>query len=701
MSDNEQANASESRIATPDQGEGEGAPTVATVGAVLAVDVGSLYTRAALFDVIGEEYRFVARSSAFTTAEAPHSDVTAGVYNAVRELEQATGRHLTDGTRLLMPQRRDSSGIDLFIATSSAAPALRLVTAAVSSDISGESAVRAAQSIYSQMVSRITLDEGIQKIPAEDEGVLSTAAVAWLQEETDKLLALPPDVVLLAGGIDNGPVAPLIRLARVVSTAAREQGSRAERAARVGRTAPGMPTVVFAGNATALGTVTEAMAPVSDIRSVPNLRPNLQSEQTAPAEAALSEMYRDRQLPQIPGAAVLSRWIEGPIVPTVESERLIARYLYAHYGRETMLVDVGATSTSLFLAGVRQDQAVVLGDIGLAYGLGNLLAERGAENILHWLPFEMSHEELTDWVLNKVIRPLALPQTARDLAIEQALAREAIVGAATALRVQSQGSRPKMNWPEYGVPSGARSKNQEGSGQEPRYDLLIGTGGLLAHTPRPGQAALLMLDALQPTAESLGSVELAVDTTMLVAPIGNLARHHPAAAAYIFDRDCLVWLGSTIVLHGRPPESSAGGVTVTVERQQGGTETVEVPYGSIQVVPLRPDQRAALTVKPTTGLWVGTAEPGKTLKTQPGQEVKGGLVGLMIDARGRPLHLPTDPDARRSTVRRWWAAFDAIPAGENFQTGPFTAAPQYDSQNISGQLDTAEDVVISDPGFPA
>src|SRR5437868_1335440 len=110
----------------------QGAPTVATVGAVLAVDIGSLNTRGALFDVVGDEYRFVARSSAITTAEAPHSDVTAGVYNAIKELEQSTGRHLTDGTRLLMPQRRDGSGIDLFIATSSAAPALKMVTAAVS-----------------------------------------------------------------------------------------------------------------------------------------------------------------------------------------------------------------------------------------------------------------------------------------------------------------------------------------------------------------------------------------------------------------------------------------------------------------------------------------------------------------------------------------------------------------------------------------
>ncbi|HYP21848.1 MAG TPA: hypothetical protein VEY08_17390, partial [Chloroflexia bacterium] len=56
----------------------------------------------------------------------------------------------------------------------------------------------------------------------------------------------------------------------------------------------------------------------------------------------------------------------------------------------------------------------------------------------------------------------------------------------------------------------------------------------------------------------------------------------------------------------------------------------------------------------------GSGEPGKALKTQPGQEVKGGLVGLIIDARGRPLDLPEDGTVRRTLIRGWLAAMDAI-----------------------------------------
>jgi len=282
---------------------------------------------------------------------------------------------------------------------------------------------------------------------------------------------------------------------------------------------------------------------------------------------------------------------------------------------------------------------VVLGDIGLAYGMGNLLAERGAQNVLRWLPFEMAAEDLTDWALNKVIRPLYLPQTGRDLAIEHAFAREALAAASAALQSYN-------------------------GGRSPRYDLLVGTGGCLANVPRPGQAALMLLDALQPTAEGLGSVELAIDTTLLIPPLGNLARHQPAMAAAVFDRDCLVWLGTAIVVRGTleagQSSAAAPAVTVTIDRKGGEQQTVEVPYGEIAVVPLRSDQRAALTVKPHHSFSVGGGAPGTPLKTPSGQEVKGGLVGLVIDARGRPLRFSSNAPHRYVAVRRWLAALDAV-----------------------------------------
>jgi hypothetical protein len=210
-------------------------------------------------------------------------------------------------------------------------------------------------------------------------------------------------------------------------------------------------------------------------------------------------------------------------------------------------------------------------------------------------------------------------------------------------------------------------------------------------------------------------VELAVDGTLLVPALGNLARHQLGAASYIFDRDCLQWLGTAIVPIGQPADGrrSATGegptaVTVTMERQKGETVTVEVAYGTITVVALRPDQRAALTVKPAAGFSVGGGEPGKALKTERGQEVKGGLVGLIIDARGRPIQLPADPNARRNALHKWWSALDAIPSGETFLTSaldsgslPGMQEPEPINQNSDGKSGESDSQSESQSPTPA
>ena len=63
----------------PSDAPKEGAPTVATVGAVLAVDIGSLHTRATLFDVKGDEYRYIERAAAPKTYGARMNYVHEGV----------------------------------------------------------------------------------------------------------------------------------------------------------------------------------------------------------------------------------------------------------------------------------------------------------------------------------------------------------------------------------------------------------------------------------------------------------------------------------------------------------------------------------------------------------------------------------------------------------------------------------------------
>ena len=67
------------------------------INTILATDCGSTTTKAILIEKRGEEYRLIARGEAPTTVEAPFEDVTRGVLNAVRELEELTGKKILEG----------------------------------------------------------------------------------------------------------------------------------------------------------------------------------------------------------------------------------------------------------------------------------------------------------------------------------------------------------------------------------------------------------------------------------------------------------------------------------------------------------------------------------------------------------------------------------------------------------------------------
>ena len=102
----------------------------------------------------------------------------------------------------------------------------------------------------------------------------------------------------------------------------------------------------------------------------------------------------------------------------------------------------------------------------------------------------------------------------------------------------------------------------------------------------------------------------------------------------------------------------------------GPPVVTEVPYGSLAVVPLLPGERAALTLWPDQGLDIGV---GVGNAATPRFEIEGGAVGVIVDARGRPLELPTDADRRQARLLDWFQSTGAHPPLA-FVTAPETEA---------------------------
>ena len=104
---------------------------------VLATDCGSTTTKAILIELVGDSYRLVVRGEAPTTVEAPFEDVTRGVLNAIREVEEVADRKILDGERIITLQE-GNVGVDLYLSTSSAGGGLQMGQVIGATDRRGE-----------------------------------------------------------------------------------------------------------------------------------------------------------------------------------------------------------------------------------------------------------------------------------------------------------------------------------------------------------------------------------------------------------------------------------------------------------------------------------------------------------------------------------------------------------------------------------
>jgi hypothetical protein len=125
---------------------------------LLAIDVGSVNTRASLFDVVDGRYRLVATGRAGSTAGGPLFDVSEGVRQALEQVQSVTGRRLVDESEaLIMPASGGGAGVDVFVASASAGPRARTLLVGLMPGVSLESARRMASSCYLEVAGELGL----------------------------------------------------------------------------------------------------------------------------------------------------------------------------------------------------------------------------------------------------------------------------------------------------------------------------------------------------------------------------------------------------------------------------------------------------------------------------------------------------------------------------------------------------------------
>jgi len=597
------------------------------INVILATDCGSTTTKAILIEKINGQYRLTARGEAPTTVEAPAEDVTRGVINSIAEIEDITGKTFIKDDKLIVPRESDK-GADIYVSTSSAGGGLQMMVAGVVKQMSAESAERAALG-----AGAIVMD------------VLATNDKRRLFQRIERIRNLRPDMILISGGTDGGTVRHVVSQAEVIAAADPKPRFG------IGYELP----VIFAGNIKARDAVKETLNEKTALQIVDNLRPTLENENLKPARDAIHDIFLEHVMQHAPGYKKLMAWTSAPIMPTPGAVGDIMQLIAKREGIQVVGTDIGGATTddfSVFRADKDDPESpfvfnrTVSANLGMSYSISNVVSEAGIPNIMRWVSFDVDERILRNSIRNKMIRPTTIPQGLNGLIIEQAICREALRLAFIQHKQMAVGLRGIQKQSSIGDAFSQKSSD-ETLVDMIGLDLIVGSGGVLSHAPRRNQSALMMIDGFAPE----GITNLAVDSIFMMPHLGVLSQINEDAAIEVFEKDCLIYLGAVVAPVGIAPY---GKPCMTVEIHGKGRWDLKV--GEMKLIPATHDEEFEITIIPNKKFDIGGGK-GKTIE----RKVKGGTVGIILDARCRPIILPEDHNERITALQSWNKELDIYP----------------------------------------
>jgi hypothetical protein len=410
--------------------------------------------------------------------------------------------------------------------------------------------------------------------------------------------------------------------------------------------------IVYCGNNDAKKYISDILSKNFALTIVDNIRPVLEVENTEPARRAVHELFMEHVMSHAPGYDKLMKWVDVDIMPTPAGEGMAIQLIAKNYNADTIGVGLGGATTNVYSIFDGRFVRSVSANLGMSYSICNVLKEAKINNIMRWIPYDMDETDLRNRLRNKMIRPTTIPHTLKELIMEHAVAREAIRLGLNHHR--SIASRLKGTRGEVSFDKGILSKEVE---LESYVDMMkvkyiAGTGGLLSHAPRRIQSLVLLTDSFLPE----GVTMLFQDSVFMMPHLGVLSTVYPEAAWQIFDKDCLVRLGSVIAPKGVITNPEEIIMEITMEMPNGETIIEKLKAHELKRINISERQKVKTTIIPSKGFDVGNGD-GKELIT----EIEGGVAGVLLDTRGRPLVFPEDDKTRKKLLLEWMKAVDMYP----------------------------------------
>lgn len=560
---------------------------------VLAIDIGTIHTRGLLFDLVEGQYRFVGASRVASTARAPFFDISEGIYQAIQSLQELTTRIILEDTQLIIPSDENSRGVDQLVMTFSTSQPLKVVIMGLLEDVSLESARRLVNSNHCQIVAEFWIND--RRKPSA---------------QIDALVNARPDLVLVAGGTDNGATRSIQKMIDLLAFALQVLPKEDR------------PLVIYAGNQALAETVQELLSEYTEVQIAPNIRPHIDHEDLNPAQQVLADAVREIRIRQIGGLQSYSVICSDEPSPSTQAFGRMIRFLSQinNHQKGVLGIDLGASTTTIAAAREGNLEMSVT-PYGLGAGMKQTLEQNLLDTITRWLPIHIPDGVVRDMLAQKTLFPEMLSDSKEALAVEQAVARQII---STAM---------------------SRLPRNLSTGYEP----ILASGQVLTQS-NPGQSLMMLLDSIQPR----GVTTFVLDPHGLTPALGAIARFNSTLPVQVIESNAFVNLATVI-----SPVSNAKYGTpilqVRVEYDAGEDLIVDVRQGTLTPLPIQPGQTVKIHLRPLRPL---SLDPGR--RDYPrSYRIIGGICGAVIDTRGRPILLPADDARRRDMLKKWAMAINA------------------------------------------
>ncbi len=380
------------------------------------------------------------------------------------------------------------------------------------------------------------------------------------------------------------------------------------------------PQIVYCGNQELAEYARSEIEAGLDMHLANNLQTNPgQEDQTLVWKAMLAAFERLR-LQQIPGLADVVSELHAHVIPSDFSVGRMVRFLErsSDNGKGVLMLRIDADTVSVIAA---RDQKLN----GVCHHLQvNDAVLEAAKGFCAQITDKSS---FATYIYNRTLFPDYTPATLEDLSIEHAWARVRIREALKALQELD---------PEFGYNSSL--------GLMRSYEPIILSGPEM-QLALPHQGLMLALDGILPH----GITTILQDEHNLLTALGSLAPYEPLLSIQVMDDEVFTNLATVVTVNSA---ASEGQKVLQIEVNEG--EHMPRLFHKIQVGDLK---RIETLFNSKTELYLAPEDESDVGMGLPGLggwvTVLDSKVGVVVDARGRPLNLPVEEIARAETLHNW------------------------------------------------